>query len=89
MMKKLRLISIFSLSICLTACAEMLGAPVGIKNDYLRDKHGEIVMDCDGSALSGNSLPTRRFWDENNLPHGTTDFVCKGGKAYLPGQVPK
>ena len=34
-------------------------------------------------------LYAKFFWNGNNLPKGTTEFVCKNGKAYLPDQVPK
>ncbi len=33
--------------------------------------------------------PAKYFWEDNNLPKGTTEFVCVDGKAYLPGKEPK
>ncbi|TCM60890.1 hypothetical protein EC844_13010 [Acinetobacter calcoaceticus] len=36
-----------------------------------------------------NTPNAEYFWKINNLPKGTTEFVCVDGKAYLPGQEPK
>lgn len=80
------------LSISLTAC--FLGSlgplPMDVNrdNDYLRDKDGYIVDDCRGQALSRAGEQTNFFWDKNNLPRGTTNFVCRDGKAYLPEKAP-
>jgi hypothetical protein len=80
------------LSIALTACIlgglGLLPLDVNRDNDYLRNKDGYIVDDCNGNSLSSDSLPTRRFWQENNLPRGTLNFVCRDGKAYLPEKAP-
>ena len=54
---------------------------------YLKDKNGNNVRDCYHTLLTlrgGAAI----FWKQNNLPKGTTEFVCKNGKAYLPNQVP-
>ncbi|MDQ9010212.1 hypothetical protein RFI36_10740 [Acinetobacter gerneri] len=80
------------LSIPLTAC--FLGSfgplPMDVHNNakYLEQPGGGIVKDCSGSPLSKDSLLTRRFWQENNLPQGTIYFVCRDGKAYLPEKAP-
>ena len=57
--------------------------------DYLSDDQG-LVPDCQGNyivtkhnTISGADI----FWQNNNLPKGTADFVCKDGKAYLPNEV--
>ena len=55
--------------------------------EYLKDKNGNNVRDCSYTLLSLRGGATI-FWEENNLPKGTTEFVCKNGKAYLPNQVP-
>ena len=55
----------------------------------LIDKKGGIVRDCEGGMLLKKSPFTNRFWEQNNLPQGTTEFVCVDGKAYLPGKEPK
>lgn len=55
----------------------------------LSDKDGAI-LDCRGDTLSVTGKPkseAERFWQNNNLPKGNTDFVCKDGKAYLPSKV--
>lgn len=55
----------------------------------LSDKDGTI-LDCRGDTLSVTGKPkseAERFWQNNNLPKGNTDFVCKDGKAYLPSKV--
>ena len=57
--------------------------------EYLSDKDGTI-LDCRGDTLSLTGKPkseAERFWQDNNLPKGNTDFVCKDGKAYLPSKV--
>ena len=56
--------------------------------DYLKDDIG-LVGDCNGKLLSMELKPSAadKFWQANNLPKGTTDFVCKDGKAYLPSRV--
>ncbi|MEN8281465.1 hypothetical protein [Acinetobacter gerneri] len=84
--------SLCVLCIPLTAC--FLGSfgplPMDVNrdNDYLRDKDGYIVDDCRGQALSRTGEQTNFFWDKNNLPRGTTNFVCRDGKAYLPEKAP-
>ena len=93
-MKKWTIIlSISLISIPLTAC--ILGSfgplpmDVNRKNEYLRHPSGGIVSDCQGGALSSAaSLTTKRFWDENHLPYGTTEFKCVDGKAYLLKDAP-
>jgi len=56
----------------------------------------KVLLHADGSSVrdcQGRALPIRgdaeSFWRSNNLPKGTTEFVCVDGKAYLPGQEPK
>lgn len=55
----------------------------------LIDKSGGIVRDCKGSMLLKKSPFTNKFWEKNNLPKGTTEFVCVNGKAYLPEKEPE
>ena len=57
--------------------------------DYLSDEQG-LVGDCQGNLIGTNPntvSAAERFWQANNLPKGTNDFVCKDGKAYLPSKV--
>ena len=57
--------------------------------EYLSDDQG-LVGDCQGNFILTNSNTVSAadtFWKTNNLPKGTTDFVCKDGKAYLPSKV--
>ena len=57
------------------------------ESSYLKNKGGGYVFNCDGNPLSKKFA--KYFWDGNNLPRGTTEFVCVDGKAYLPGTAPK
>ena len=56
--------------------------------EYLENDQG-IVADCKGNKLSMQLEPSDAdlFWQENNLPKGTNDYVCKDGTAYLPNKV--
>ena len=60
----------------------------GDRTDYLSNDQG-TVGDCQGFRLSTSDKPSAadRFWQANNLPKGTTEFICKDGKAYLPSKV--
>ncbi|EPF74537.1 hypothetical protein F945_01576 [Acinetobacter rudis CIP 110305] len=91
-MKKLSLIVLMSapLTACFIGSFGPLPMDVNRKNEYLEYPWGGIVKDCQGKALGAADSPwTQAFWDYNHLPHGTIDFVCVDGKAYLPGQQPK
>ncbi|MCH1781980.1 hypothetical protein [Psychrobacter glaciei] len=90
----MKIVNIIISGICLlslTACGNLqnwnsdyLSGSTG----YLSDAQG-IVADCNGYFLNISSKPSgaERFWQANNLPKGTTDFVCKDGNAYLPSKV--
>ena len=52
-------------------------------------KNGGFVKNCNGSILFKKDPNADIFWEKNNLPKGTTEFVCVDGKAYLPGNEPK
>ena len=57
--------------------------------EYLSNENG-MVIDCRGENLNLTSKPmseAERFWQNNNLPKGTADFVCKDNEAYLPNKV--
>lgn len=56
--------------------------------EYLSNDRG-MVSDCQGNFIgtSNDISEADLFWRDNNLPKGTTDFVCKDGKAYLPNKV--
>ena len=64
----------------LTACykqSDILGG-----GEYLSSKDGP-VRDCYGEFISTKLKPSDAdaFWKEDNLPKGTTQFVCKDGTA--------
>lgn len=49
-----------------------------------------MIIDNRGDNLTITSQPTseaERFWQYKNLSKGTTDFVSKDGRAYLPSKV--
>ena len=76
-----------ALAINLTACykqSDILGG-----EEYLKDNKNGLVSDCRGEFLSTKFKPSEAdvFWKDNNLPRGTTQFVCKNGTAYLPKQA--
>ena len=75
-------VCLFSLSAC---TFDILGTPKD--SSYLRNSKKEIVVDCYGGGVSKDFAVD--FWQRNNLPKGTTEFVCVDGKAYLPGKEPK
>ena len=57
--------------------------------DYLSNDQG-LVADCQGDLIGtkhNSESEADQFWQENNLPKGTANFVCKNGKAYLPSKV--
>lgn len=74
----------------LTACDNLRNWNSGYLTggEYLTNEQG-LVSSCHGNHLSVRNKPSEadRFWQDNNLPKGTTDFVCKDGKAYLPSKV--
>ena len=84
---KMSILVVFSL--ILQACVDMDILMTPDDNSYLRDKNGNNVHNCDGLVLYKNTQRAEYFWKKNNLPKGTTEFVCVDGKAYLPGQEPK
>ena len=91
----MKIINIILASVCLlslTACDTLQNWNSGYLpggTEYLSDNQG-LIRDCRGDHLNLTSKPTseaERFWQDNNLPKGNTDFVCKDGKAYLPSKV--
>ncbi|TCM60887.1 hypothetical protein EC844_1307 [Acinetobacter calcoaceticus] len=72
-----------------TACSDFANAfsPMP-RQKVLKHPNGNSVQDCGGGALPIRG-DAESFWRKNNLPKGTTEFVCVDGKAYLPGQEPK
>ena len=73
----------------LTACNTKDWSPIKIDPEYLKRADGTKVRQCDGSGVPLRNGGPEWFWEENNLPKGTTEFVCVDGKAYLPDQLPK
>ena len=74
----------------LTACIKMDPKTwIGGGGEYLKDKQGRLVGDCRGRNISMelSISDADTFWQDNDLPKGTFDFVCKDGKAYLPSKV--
>ena len=64
-------------------------SPIKTDPEYLKRADGTEVVQCDGAGIPLRNKAPEWFWEENNLPKGTINFVCKNGKAYLPNQVPK
>ncbi len=81
---------VFILTLTLTACGnkgalgEYLFGISSSKNS-LTDKDGASVSDCYNNFILKENAP--EFWKDNNLPKGTTEFVCKDYKAYLPNKA--
>ncbi|MBE0443886.1 hypothetical protein [Psychrobacter sp. FME5] len=87
-MKIIRAVLITICLLPLNACLDMNAALQG-GGKYLKDDQGRLVGDCRGNNLSMelSISDADTFWQDNNLPKGTYDFVCKDGKAYLPSKV--
>ena len=92
----MKIISTTLVGVCLlslTACGNLQNWNSGYLSGgtkYLSNEQGSMVGDCRGDNLSLSGKPTseaERFWQDNNLPKGTANFVCKDGKAYLPNKV--
>ena len=64
-------------------------SPINKSPEFLRHPDGQIIRQCDGAGIAMRGGAREKFWRDNNLPKGTTEFVCKNGKAYLKGQEPK
>lgn len=76
-----------ALAINLTACykqSDILGG-----GEYISDKDYGLVENCHGDLISTKLKPSDadKFWRDNNLPKGTTKFICKNGTAYLPSKI--
>lgn len=83
-----KILGVSTLVLLLTGCTDFVNAFSPIpRQKVLLHPDGSSVRDCGGGALplSGDA---ELFWRKNNLPKGTTEFVCVEGKAYLPGQEP-
>ena len=85
----IRIVIVLHLAVLLCACNMADWSPIKTEPEYLRYPNGHRVQQCDGSGIPLRNGAPERFWERNNLPKGTINFVCKNGKAYLPGQVPK
>ena len=71
----------------LTACykqSDILGG-----GEYLANKENNLVTDCHGDLISIKLKPSSadKFWKENSLARGTTDFVCKDYTPYSSNKV--
>lgn len=73
-------------SLICSACSEWHYSPIN-QPEYLTDSKGWLVKDCNGQHISKKFDGDVKFWQDNHLPKGTTEFVCRKGKAYLPNQV--
>lgn len=86
----MKIISAIMAGVCLLSITACMNSRdwIGGGGEYLTDDEG-LVADCRGNFLSMESPPTQaeRFWQDNNLPKGNTDFVCKDGKAYEAKKV--
>ena len=54
--------------------------------EFLTDKNENLVLNCNVQPIAKRGQEI--FWKQNNLPKGTTEFVCKDGKAYLSNTLP-
>ncbi|MGP9492411.1 hypothetical protein [Psychrobacter sp. AOP7-B1-24] len=87
-MKNIIYLSVLTaVTVSLTACykqSDILGG-----GEYISDKDYGLSEDCYGELISTQLKPSDadKFWQENNLPKGTTKFICKDDKAYLPSKV--
>ena len=91
----MKIVNTILASICLlslTACGTLQNWNSdylsGDRTEYLSNDQG-TVGDCHGFRLSTSDKPSAadRFWQDNDLPKGTTDYMCKDGKAYLLNKV--
>ena len=84
-----KIVSVSTLIIFITGCSDFVDSFSPIpRQKVLLHADGSSVRDCQGRALPIRG-DAESFWRSNNLPKGTTEFVCVDGKAYLPGQEPK
>lgn len=74
-------------TVLLTACGNWHYSMLGGYAKEVKDQHNKIIFDCNRQALY--PISAEKFWQENNLPKGTTEFTCIDGKAYLKGEEPK
>ncbi|MBF0658427.1 hypothetical protein IPZ60_06715 [Psychrobacter sp. NG25] len=90
----MKIVNIIISGVCLlslTACGNLQNwnSDYLSGGEYLSDDQG-LVINCYGNLIStkhNSESAANRFWQANNLPKGTTDFICKDGKAYLPSKV--
>ncbi len=78
---------VLSLLLVLTGCEYTLSERItGVSSrEVLRNEQGYAISDCHGSLIGKKSA--HEFWRDNNLPRGTTSYICKDYKAYLPNKV--
>ena len=90
----MKIISTIMAGVCLlsiTACNNLRNwnsSYLSGGGEYLENDQG-LVADCKGNKLSLQLKPSDAdlFWQDNNLPKGTNDYVCKDDRAYLPNKV--
>ena len=83
-----KILSVSTLVLFIAGCSDFVDSfsPIPRQKVLLNIK-GNIVRDCGGGALPiGDDAES--FWRKNNLPKGTTEFVCVDGKAYLLKDAP-
>ena len=84
-----KIVSVSTLVLLITGCSDFVDSFSPIpRQKVLLHVDGSSVRDCQGRALPIRG-DAESFWRKNNLPKGTTEFVCVDGKAYLLGQEPK
>lgn len=81
---------VLSLLLVLTGCETAYNMTYALLSEKtekdLTNKDGISIVDCYGKTM-GKKHRAPQFWKENNLPKGTTEFVCKDYKAYLPNKA--
>mgnify|MGYP003607028708 CR=1 FL=1 len=84
-----KILSVSTLVLFIAGCSDFVDSFSPIpRQKLLEHPNGSSVRDCQGAPLPEGG-GAKEFWRSNNLPKGTTEFVCVDGKAYLPGQEPK
>ena len=83
-----KILSVSTLVLLIAGCSGFVDSFSPIpKQKLLKHPDGSLVMRCDGGVITLGDRADN-FWRKNNLPKGTTEFVCVDGKAYLLKDAP-
>ncbi len=83
-----KIVLVSTLVLLIAGCSDFVDSFSPIpRQKLLEHPNGSSVRDCQGGPLPlGGEVEF--FWKKNNLPKGTTEFVCVDGKAYLLKDAP-